>query len=150
MSTQEFLLPYLVSNAAGLLLIYICYRWFKAGKIIFSLIFLAAGIFNFYTAGKSPDAYVDFYGDSAWISFYRDFINGFFSQHVTLFVRIIAIGQCIVGVLLLLREKLFILGIFGGIIFLLAIAPLGIGSAFPCTLFMAFSLYLLYRNRNKK
>jgi hypothetical protein len=149
MSLQEFLLLYLISNAVGLLLIYVCYRWFKAGRIVFSLIFLAAGIFNFYTAGKSPDVYVEAYGDSAWFSFYKDFIYGFFSQHVTLLVRIIAAGQIIIGIFLLLRGVLFMLGILGGIIFLLAIAPLGIGSAFPCTIFMAFGLYLLYRNKKK-
>jgi len=149
MNLQEFLLPYIISNAVGLLLIYICYRWFKAGRIIFGLIFLAAGIFNFYTAGKSPGAYVEIYGDSVWFSFYKDFIYGFFSQHVTLLVRTIAVGQLAVGIFLFLRGAFFKLGILGGIIFLIAIIPLGIGAAFPCTLFMAFGLYLLYRNKIK-
>ncbi|MBC7339277.1 MAG: hypothetical protein H5U04_05385 [Firmicutes bacterium] len=37
------------------------------------------------------------------------------------------------------------LGVAGGIVFLLAIAPLGVGSAFPSTLLMAVALYLMWR-----
>jgi len=40
MSLQEYLLPYIISNAIGLLLIYICYRWFRAGRILFGLYLL--------------------------------------------------------------------------------------------------------------
>jgi len=149
MSLQEYLLPYIISNAIGLLLIYICYRWFRAGRILFGLIFLAAGVFNFYITCKSPEIYVEVYGASAVFSFYKDFIYGFFNEHVTLLVRIIAIGQVIVGIFLFLRGVFFKLGILGGILFLLAISPLGIGSAFPCTVFMAIGLYLLYRNKMK-
>jgi hypothetical protein len=49
-----------------------------------------------------------------------------------------------VGIFLFRHGKLFLLGIIGGIVFLVAIAPLGIGSAFPSTLLMAFCLVLLH------
>lgn len=145
MHIQEYLLPYIISNIIGLILIFICYRWFKAGRIVYGLIFLAAGIFNFYTAGKSPETYVEIYGSTALFSFYRDFIYGIFSQHTRLFVRLIAMGQITVGILLFTRKIYFRMGIVGGIIFLLAISPLGVGSAFPCPVLMAFGLYLLFR-----
>jgi len=145
MSLQEYLIPYIMSNAVGLLLIYICYRWFRAGRILFGLIFLAAGVFNFYITCKSPEIYVEVYGASAVFSFYKNFIFGFFNQHVALFVRLIAIGQVTVGILLFTRKVCFKIGIAGGVLFLLAISPLGIGSAFPCTIFLIFGLYFLYR-----
>lgn len=145
MNIQEFLLPYLISNIVGLILIFICYRWFIAGRILYGLLFLAAGIFNFYTVGKSSEVYVEVYGSTAVFSFYKSFIYGFFNQHVQLLVRIIAIGQITVGILLFARKIYFKFGIIGGMLFLLAISPLGVGSAFPCTLFMATGLYLLYR-----
>lgn len=145
MELQEYLIPYIISNIVGLLLIFICYLWFKAGRILYGLIFLAAGIFNFHTAGESPEVYVEVYGSTALFSFYKNFIYGFFSQHTPLLVRIIALGQIMVGILLFTRKIYFTLGIIGGMIFLLCISPLGIGSAFPCTLFMIIGLFLLLR-----
>jgi len=48
-----------------------------------------------------------------------------------------------------MKRALFLLGILGGIIFLVAISPLGVGSAFPSTLLMAVSLVLLYLRYKK-
>jgi len=58
-------------------------------------------------------------------------------------------AQILVGIFLLMKRTLFLLGIVGGIIFLLAISPLGIGSAFPSTLLMSISLVLLYLRYKK-
>lgn len=113
--------------------------------MIWSLIFGAAGIFNMMTSFRTPNVYVEFYGPSAVLSFYKSFIYGIFSDHTTLFVALIASGQILVAVLLLMRKRLFQLGIIGGIIFLMAISPLGVGSAFPATLFMAASLIVLHK-----
>lgn len=46
---------------------------------------------------------------------------------------------------MLLKSWLFKLGCIGGIIFLLAIAPFGVGSGFPCTIIFAFALLILFR-----
>jgi hypothetical protein len=91
-------------------------------------------------------------GNSIYIGcggLYKNFINGIFSSHTTLFVTVIAFGQLLTGLFLLMKKKFFILGILGGIIFLLAIAPLGIGSAFPSTLLMAISLIILHKRLGK-
>jgi hypothetical protein len=95
-----------------------------------------------YTGISNPQAYVD-YGQSA-VGLYQKFIYGIFSSYTSLFVSFIALGQILVGILLLMKRTFFLLGILGGIIFLVAISPLGIGSAFPAPLFMVFSLVLLY------
>ena len=100
-----------------------------------------------YTGNSNPQAYVD-YGQSA-AGLYQKFIYGIFSSYTSLIVSLIASGQIIVGIFLLMKRTLFLLGIVGGIIFLVAISPLGIGSAFPSTLLMAISLVLLYLRYKK-
>ncbi|NIM90199.1 MAG: hypothetical protein GTO17_04545 [Candidatus Aminicenantes bacterium] len=147
MNLQEYWLPYTVTHAITFFLIFICYKWPKIGKVAWGIIFILAGIFNIYTGISEPQAYVD-YGSSA-IGLYKKFIYGVFSSYTSLIVSLIALGQILVGVFLFMKRTLFFLGILGGIVFLLAISPLGIGSAFPSTLLMAISLVLLYI-RNKK
>ncbi|MHB2156254.1 hypothetical protein ACX8XN_17910 [Calditrichota bacterium GD2] len=144
MNLQDFMVPYIISNVFSLALIFICARWFKAGKILWGVLFVAAGAFNLFTAFTSPQIYVEAYGSSAVLPFYRDFIYGVFSRHTTLFVTLIGFGQIMTAGLLLLSGRTFRFGILGGIVFLLAIAPLGLGSAFPSTLLMAASLALLW------
>jgi len=46
---------------------------------------------------------------------------------------------------MLTKNGWFRLACLGGIIFGIAIAPLGIGSAFPATLLMAWAFYILFR-----
>jgi hypothetical protein len=142
MDSQDVWIPYIVNHCLTFALIFICYKWPKIGKMAWGIIFILAGIFNIYTGILNPQAYVD-YGQHA-VRLYQKFIYGLFSSYTSLIVDLIASGQIIVGMFLLMKRTLFLLGIVGGIIFLLAIAPLGIGSAFPSTLLMSISLVLLY------
>jgi hypothetical protein len=128
-------------------MIFICFKWPKIGKVAWGIIFILAGIFNIYTGVSNPQAYVD-YGQHA-VGLYQKFIYGLFSSYTSLIVSLVALGQILVGIFLLMKRTLFFLGIVGGIIFLLAISPLGIGSAFPSTLLMAISLVLLYLRYKK-
>jgi len=142
MNSQEIWIPYLITHLLSFGLIFICYKWPKIGKISWAVIFIAAGIFNLYSVISDPQQYVNTYGQHA-IPLYKKFIFGFFSTHTLLFVALIASGQIMVGILLFLQKTHFKIGLLGGIIFLTAISPLGIGAAFPSTLLMAFSLILL-------
>ncbi len=147
MDSQNVLIPYIVSHVLTLCLIFVCWKWPKIGKIIWAIIFILAGIFNAYTVTSDPQAYLMY---SQWaIGPYQKIINGVFSSNTSLFVYLIALGQILVGALLFHKKKLFQLGVMGGIIFLIAISPLGVGAAFPSTLLMAFSLFLLYLKLNK-
>ena len=107
--------------------------------------FIAAGIVNLMVAWTNPESYVEAYGPTAVLSVYEDFIEGVFARHTALFVSLIAIGQMVSGLLMWLRGNLAKLGLLGGIIFLLAIVPLGTGSAFPSPLLLAFALLILLR-----
>jgi hypothetical protein len=149
MNSQEIWIPYLITHLLTLFLIFICYKWPKIGKISWALIFLAAGIFNLYSVISDPQQYVNTYGQHA-IPLYKKFIFGFFRTHTLLFVALIASGQIVVGLFLFLKKTPFKIGILGGIIFLAAISPLGIGAAFPSTVLMAFSLILMYIRYTKQ
>ena len=73
MIPQEYILPVIISNLVAIVLILTAIRWPRATRWIFSLIFLAAGIFNAYIALTDPQVYVDGYGELV-IPLYQDFI----------------------------------------------------------------------------
>ncbi|MBN1273948.1 MAG: hypothetical protein JXB26_16915 [Candidatus Aminicenantes bacterium] len=151
MTLQKYLIPYILSQAAAVVLIFVCFKWPRAGKIVWGIIFTAAGVFNMYQALTNPGIYAKVYGETAFLAVYKDFIYGVFQNHAALFVGLIASGQILTGILLWMRSTFHKLGILGGIVFLAAISPLGVGSAFPATLLMAFSLVLiLLRWKRKK
>lgn len=78
---------------------------------------------------------------------YRLFRNGWFSKHIPV-VCLIAACHALFSFSMLMRGLLFRTGAIGGMIFLVAIAPLGREAAFPCSLIMAAGLGLLLRKRN--
>ena len=143
----DYWFPYVITHVFAFIMIIICYKWTKIGKVAWGVIFILAGIFNIFMVNKDPQVYLS-YRDHA-VEFYKFFIDGIFHSFTILIVSLIGTGQILVGIFLLRKGKLFFFGILGGIIFLLAIAPLGIGSAFPSTLLMAISLVLLYRRYQK-
>jgi hypothetical protein len=142
MEIEPFLAPWIVSNAIALLLLIAALPWARFVRWSFVVIFLAAGIFNTYTAFTEPGVYLD-YAERTFLPFYRDFILGSFSQYTTAYVVAIAVGQLTVAILLALPRRFLQLGVVGGTVFLIAIAPLGVGSAFPCTLIMTAALWVM-------
>jgi hypothetical protein len=147
MNWHENLFPLAVTNIIAILLIFVCYKWPKIGRVVWGIIFILAGIFNIFMVNKDPQAYLN-YRDNA-VEFYKFLIDGVFHSFTILIVSLIGAGQILAGILLLRKGKFFLLGILGGILFLIAIAPLGIGSAFPSTLLMAISLIVLYKRYQK-
>jgi hypothetical protein len=147
MNWSDLWIPYLVTHTITLSLIFICFKWPKVGKTAWGVIFALAGIFNLVYVNVTSGAYLG-YGEYA-VGLYRRFIYGAFSSHTVLFVSLIALGQILVGILLFTKGRLFLLGIAGGILFLVAISPLGAGSVFPSTLLMALSLAILYSRLRK-
>lgn len=139
---EKFLLPWVLSNFLSLILVYVCFRWQKAGRLFFGVIFLLAAFFNAYMAIYRPSAYLD-YGELAFLDFYKAFIYGFFSKNTTVLVLLIAAGQLGIAIGMLFNGRLLLPAVIGAAAFLLAIVPLGVGSAFPATLIMVAALIIL-------
>ncbi len=110
---------------------------------MFSLLFVWACWVNYKTAHEQPGIYLD-YSRKA-IGIYRDFINGWFSGHITAFVSCIAIGQGLIAVGMLLKGMWVKLACTGAIIFLVSIAPLGYYAGFPFSLTVSLAAYIIIR-----
>lgn len=141
----EMLLPLFISNIVALLLLISCWKYQRLGRLLMFLLFIWAGCTNWSFAIKSPHIYLD-YANYAFLPFYRNFIKGWFSQHIVLMVGLIATCQLLIACSMVLKGWIFKLGTVGGMLFLVGIIPLGVGSGFPFPIIAAFAFYLLFRS----
>jgi hypothetical protein len=148
-SLKDFMIAYIITNVLSIVLIIICIKWQKTGKYLFAVIFLLAGIFNFYNVSTNSGSYMEF-GKLTPVWFYRDFIYGDFKVHEMIYIIIISVLQLFISVCLFTESPLLGAGLKGGIIFFILISPLGLGSAFPASLFLAIAMYILYSKRLKR
>jgi hypothetical protein len=144
MIPQEYVVAYLVANAVGLALLELGYWLPRVARWAWVGIFIWAATVNTFTAAVEPWVYLAYGGltPSAW---YEAFINGWFSHHIPDVVMSIAVGQLTIAILLSREGRARRLGMWGATIFLLAIAPLGVGSGFPFSLSAIGSLVLMER-----
>lgn len=149
MTYQEYMLPIILSNLVAVVLALSSYNFPRFMRFIWGLIFILAGIVNLITVYNEPRIYINAYGPAA-IQAYQEIIYGPFSKQPAIYVTLIAVGQILVGSLIWSRKFWYYLGLTGGVIFMLAIAPLGVGSAFPATLIMALGLILMMRKKRRK
>ena len=149
MSYEQFMLPVIIANLLAVVVMLFSYHFPRFMRFIWGIIFIVAGIVNLITVVNAPGIYVDTFGPAA-MDFYKNIIYGTFSKHPGVYVAAIAGGQIFVGALIWSRGFWYYLGLIGGFIFLLAIAPLGAGSAFPSTVFLAFGLIFMMRKRRRK
>lgn len=138
-----YLIGYIVSNLFAVALLIIAWKRPIMGRLIFSIIFLGACVTNWTIAINHPEDYLDF-GNMTISSWYREFITGWFSEHILLTVGLIASAQGLIGISLLLNGWIYKIGVAGGILFLLAIIPLVITSAFPGSLIMTMAMMMIF------
>ena len=144
LENQTYLIGYIISNVVAILMLLAAWKWHRTGRLLFFLLFGWACWINWKTVTQTPWVYLD-YADLAFSNWYKHFIRGWFSQHTKLLVGFIATCQGFIAMAMLGRGWIFRAGIIGGIIFLLAILPLGVGAGFPATLIMAAGMYALLR-----
>ncbi len=144
MSSQQLAFAYIGSNFAALLLLFLSWKRKNTARVLFAALFIWASVTNWKTANSNPSVYLE-YSEYA-IGPYKKFIQGYFAGHITGFVSLIAAGQLLIGLGMLARGMIVKISCAGGIIFLLAIAPLGVGSAFPFSITASIALFLLYRH----
>ena len=126
--------PYLVANTFALIALALAFWRPNAARWIGVGVFGWAAAINTWTAWSTPYVYLE-YADFATSAGYRAFILGWFSEHVPALVWSIAAGQLEIAVLLAVPHRILrMIGLAGALTFLLAIAPLGVGAAFPFSL----------------
>lgn len=147
MSQQTMYIAWAISNALALFILFASFKWPSVARLLLSLIFLWAAFINSYNALLHPAVYLD-YAQLTPVSFYRKIIEGPFSKSITGYVMVIAGCQLLIAMFTGHKGLLMKLAMWGGIVFLLAIAPFGIGSGFPCTLIMALAYYILLKKKD--
>jgi hypothetical protein len=146
-NNPAYLTSLIISNIVAILFLIAAFRWPKITRVLFFLLFSWACWMNWKTSLENPGAYLEYAG-LTWSSFYKDFINGWFSKNIPLAVGIVATCQGLIAISMLLKGWIFKAGALGAILFLLAIAPLGVGSGFPCTIIFAAAMFLLMKKEN--
>lgn len=144
---DEYIIPYLISQAASLVILAVATARTRWARWLFAILFFWAFVVNMYTGLTNPGAYLD-YADMA-IPPYRDFINGWFNDHKHIIIPLIALGQLFISVGMLLKTFWVKLACIGAIAFLLAISPLLVGSAFPFSITVSVAAFLIYKNDAK-
>ncbi|MCC7502100.1 MAG: hypothetical protein IT229_06205 [Flavobacteriales bacterium] len=139
-----FLVMFIMANALALILLLAAWKWVRAARWMFVLLLAWASWTNASTALNDPEAYLE-YADLTWSKTYSDIILGPFAEHITRYVGMVAVCQALIALSLLLKGFILRVGSLGGIVFLLAIVPFGVGSGFPCTLVMAVALFMVMR-----
>jgi len=141
---QEFWPQYLISNSIALVVLLLAWTKPAAARVTMSVIFLAAWAANTYVAVTDPADYLN-YAQFVVLDAYRNFIHGWFADHTRGAVLSIAAGQFCIGLGMLVGGRLLKPAVVGIVVFGLAIAPFGIGSAFPCSVLLACAAIVLWR-----
>ena len=144
---DQFLIPYVISQMAGVIILVVAWWKTRWARGLFALLFFWAAATNMYLGITNPNVYQE-YADMA-IPLYRDFINGWFSHYNYIVIPLIAIGQFCIAIGILLRGAWVKLACVGIVIFLLSIAPLLVGSAFPFSIIVSIAAILIYKNDDK-
>lgn len=141
---KQYIIPYILSNIVFGLSILAAVKKPIVARFFLAAVFLWACCINTSTAINNPGVYLE-YAALSPISFYKEFISGFFAKHIAVFVTSVAIGQFLIFTGLLLNGNWVKIACMGGIVFGVAISPLGVGSGFPATVSMSVAFYLLMR-----
>ncbi|MFN8292077.1 MAG: hypothetical protein U0U70_17620 [Chitinophagaceae bacterium] len=145
---HEYLLPYLVSQGASIIILVVTLLNTRAGRWLFALLFLWASCTNMYIGLTNPDSYLD--NARFAIPLYRDFINGWFSHYHHIIIPLIACGQGLIAAGMAARGWWVKWACIGAILFLLAIAPLLVGSAFPFSITVSIAAWIILRKDKRE
>lgn len=144
MIPREYFVMYAGANLIALAILALAFWGPRIARWVWVAIFVWAASVNAMTAAIEPLVYL-VYGDLTASAVYREFIAGWFSTHIQPVVLSIAVGQMIIAILLSRSGDARRLGVAGASVFLLAIAPLGVGSGFPFSLIAIASLVVMER-----
>jgi hypothetical protein len=141
----EYLVPHLISILIAAAMAVLAHQRPSVGRGLYAALFLWAATVNVRIGLHDPASYQGF-AELTLSSTYRAFITGFFARHATEILLAIAAGQAAIGVGLLLRGAIPRFAAVGAVVFMLAILPLGVGSAMPSSLIWAVGAVWLARH----
>lgn len=144
---NEYLVPYIISQVVSIVILIASWKRTRWARWLFFILFLWAFGINMYLGLTDPDSYLD--NARFAISLYQDFINGWFSHHNHIIIPLMAIGQLFIAVSMLLHGWWVKLACIGSIIFLLSIAPLMVGAAFPFSITVSIAAWLIFLNDDR-
>ena len=147
LDNPTYLFMLVAFNVLAIIFLWAAVKRPRVSRLLFFLLFGWACWMNWTISQRSPDDYL-IYADLNLSGWYRDFIRGWFSKRIPLVVGVIATCQGMIAVSMWLKGWLYKVGCIGAIIFLVAIAPFGVGSGFPCTIIFAVALAILYKKGN--
>jgi hypothetical protein len=142
MTDLEMRIAQLISTGVALAMLVVSWRWRSLARLSFVALFAWAAEINFRTAVTAPEVYLE-YAPLAWSPWYRDFILGPFARHITPIVVSIALIQLAIAICVSLSGRAVRAGLIAAMVFLVAVAPLGVGSGFPATVIMALAAWKL-------
>lgn len=143
----EYLIPYIISQAASILILLAAWKNSRLARWVFAALFLWASCTNMFLGITTPDSYLD--NARLALPFYRDFINGWFSQYNHILIPLIATGQLLIATGMLLQGWWVKWACIGAIVFLLSIAPLMVGSAFPFSVTVSVAAWLILKKDDR-
>lgn len=135
MFTNLFSPQFFVINGITLLVLITAFRKPELSRLWLALILASAAVVNGVLAFRAPQSYLAF-ANVAVFEWYADYITGPFRDNITLVVMTIAVLQLLTAFGMLHRGLPGKAAFTGAILFFLAIAPLGAGSAFPAPVFL--------------
>ncbi len=149
LENQLYTMMLILSNLVAILQLVTAVFWPRVARISFVLLFAWASWMNWRTVTSTPLAYLE-YADFAWIKWYRDFINGWFSNNIIWVVGFIATCQGLIALSLVFKGLTYRAGSYAAILFFLSILPLGVGAGFPCTFIMSVSIFILLQKEHRR
>lgn len=143
MTQAQIIVTYIISNIAAVTFLLITIYSNRLARTLFAALFISAGFINWIVVHTHPNDYLNY--SKYAVGMYRDLIIGPFQNYITPVVSFMAVCQVLVGLGLLYRGAILRTSCIVGSIFLVAISPLGIATAFPSGLIWAVGLYAIYR-----
>lgn len=140
--SDQYASLHLIAIALGVAMLVIARVAPRVARGCFLALFAWACTVNWRTTLTTPEVYLE-YADLTVLELYRQLITGVFAQHITLLVGTIATCQGLIALGLFWGGAPARVALRGAITFLMAITPLGVGSGFPSTVFMAVGCYRL-------
>lgn len=126
----KWALAYAASNLVAVAILFAAVTRPQVARWAIVALFAYAAIYNTWLGLTRPEEYQGF-AELVLIPWYRDFIQGPLREHGNAIIPAIGAGQALCTVLLALGGRFVWAGAIGVCIFLLAIVPLGVGSAVP-------------------